>query len=62
MILHGTSLKGEKNSKAKLTEGDVENIRRRAENGEVLRILAKEFHVNKSTIERIVKRHTWTHI
>jgi hypothetical protein len=62
MILHGTSLKGEKNCHTKLTEDDVRTIRRRAKNGEARSALAREFHLYKSTIRLIVARITWKHV
>ncbi len=55
-ILHGT------NPIIKLNAGDVLEIRRRAANGELHRILAVEFHVLRSSISVIVNRHSWKHI
>ena len=58
--------KGEGNYAAKLTEGQVAEIRKRYKResymGSNARNLAEEFGVNKATIQRIVKGDIWTHI
>ena len=61
-ILHGTSNQGERHPLAKLTEANVLEIRRRAANGELHRILAVEFHVLRSSLSNIVRRISWKHI
>lgn len=58
----GVSRKGESNGSSKLTESQVLNIRGRYENGESVKDLVLRYDLNKSTINRIVKRETWKHI
>ena len=54
---------GEKNSKARLTEEQVIDIRRKYDSGEMTQMeLAKEYNVGWSTIHNIVFRLTWKHI
>jgi hypothetical protein len=54
--------KGERNHKAKLNRDQVVQIRDRHSNGENRFRLSREFNVNWSTVDRIVKREIWTHI
>lgn len=61
-ILHGTSNQGERCNTAKLTEGDVRLIRKRAANGERQRAIAKDFPVDWTTVGNVVRRQTWKHI
>lgn len=61
-ILHGTSNKGERGSKAKLTNEDVIEIRKRRANGETMEAIAKDFPLKKNSIYNIVNRRTWKHI
>lgn len=61
MELHGTRHRGEKNYRAKLTEADIKEIRRRA--GSVFqRDLADEFGVGQATIWKIIHRERWAHV
>lgn len=60
--LHGTDGCGSKNPLAKLTEFDVLEIRKRRENGEVLRSIAEDFPVAEGSIWRIATRLGWKHI
>jgi hypothetical protein len=53
---------GEKHSSARLTEGQVREIRRLASSGVSHRTLAKQFGVNTGTISNIVARQTWKHL
>lgn len=49
--------KGEKHYRAKLSDADVEDIRKRYSTGNVMQLeLAKEFHVDPSNISYIVRR------
>lgn len=59
----GRQSRGAKSAKAKLTEADVIEIRRRytKEYGATM-ALATEYGVHRSTIEAIVLRKTWRHI
>lgn len=55
--------RGEDNRNSVLTETKVREIRRRHAAGDgSWRSLAREYRVNKSTIERVLTRKTWTHI
>lgn len=62
MILHGTSTRGEKHGRTKLTNADVLTIRARADNGETQTSIAKDFSISQSTVSLIVRREKWTHI
>ena len=61
-ILHGTMMQGEEHHRAKLTNDDVLEIRRRAANGESHRVIAEDFPVIMDTISQIAKRRKWKHI
>jgi len=61
-IDHGTSGKGEANPKAKLTENNVREIRRRHEAGESNVSLASEYKVSRDTIRAAINRKTWKHV
>ena len=61
MIKHGTSLKGTRHHKAKLTENDVIHIRSKA--GVMTQDqLSYLFGVSRSQISHIVNRKNWTHV
>ncbi len=53
---------GEKHPRSKLTEKDVLEIRAAVTNGASRMALAKQFGVGKTAIDKIVRRHTWSHI
>ena len=53
---------GSDNKKSVLTEFDVAKIRELHSNGENCFKLSKQYKVNNSTIDRIIKRKTWKHI
>ena len=58
MILHGTSTRGEKSTRAKLTKKDVLEIR--IKDGKIPRaVLADRYGVDKSTICLIANRKSW---
>lgn len=57
MIRDGTSLRGTKNHKAKLTEEQVREIRVRA--GESQKALAEEYGVSAFAISAIIHRKVW---
>lgn len=59
---HGTFLRGEQCSAAKLCAADVKNIRRRFAAGEQQRSLATEYAVRQPTISKIVTRQRWGHL
>lgn len=54
--------KGAANGYARLTEQDVLEIRRCAENGERQSHLARRFAVGRAQISKIVLRQSWSHI
>lgn len=55
--------RGQNNNKAKLTEEDVINIRKRYDNGESIANIAKDYtFINQNSIRRVCKRETWKHI
>lgn len=55
--------RGENNNKAKLTQKDVIQIRKRYDNGESVANIAKDYtFVNQNSIRRVCKRETWKHI
>ena len=59
---HGTSVCGERHPRAKLTELEVREIRRRRDNGERGCDLAREFGVTQTMIGYISTRKSWTHV
>lgn len=54
--------RGERNHWAKLTEGDVREIRRQVAGGLPRKVVAAAFHVALSNIDMIVRRETWKHV
>lgn len=60
--VHGTSLRGEGGSSAKLTETDVVAIRRRLHAGETCRAIAVEYGVSREAVAAIKSRRTWSHV
>lgn len=57
-----TTQPGETNGRAKLTEDDVREIRRRRAAGETLTALAREYRVTHRTIRLAALGETWRHI
>lgn len=55
-------IRGTGHHKAKLTEADVVDIRKRRASGEKLVALASEYGVAHSVISALVKRTTWKHV
>lgn len=62
MAAKGRASKGQRHHWATLTEGEVLNISRRCTAGERRAALAREFHVSKTTVQRIATRTTWRHL
>ena len=58
----GRSAVGERNGKAKLTEDNVREIRRRVSEGEMQWVLAEEFSVARPNISDIISRKLWKHV
>jgi len=64
-VRHGTdkiTSKGELHGSAKLTIDDVIRIRERAERGESLVAISRDYPVHENTIGRIVARKRWAHV
>lgn len=55
-------MKGARNSKAKLVDDDIREIRELYSHGARQVDLAEQFGVNQTTISCIVLRKTWTHV
>jgi hypothetical protein len=62
MIRDGTSTRGERDARAALTKADVLVIRQRHDAGESQHALARAFGVSPATINRAVRRQSWTHV
>ena len=53
---------GEANPRAKLTEADVREIRRRVADGATRKEVSREFGIKAATVRQIVRRETWKHV
>lgn len=62
MVSKGRSAKGSKVGNAKLSENQVEEIKKLLSNGVVCNYIAKQYNVNFSTIARIRDSKTWKHV
>lgn len=60
-LTHGTDLRGEKSGTAKLTSGDIIQIRKRAET-EFHKVIAEDYGVSRQQIDRIVRGERWAHL
>jgi hypothetical protein len=58
-IAHGTSARGERNGRARLTLQDVRDIRQMSNEGLTQGELAKRFGVNQPAISKIILGKTW---
>lgn len=54
--------RGSRSGSSKLTENDVLEIRQRLSNGEIAKMICKEFGVSSGTISSIRTRRLWRHI
>lgn len=54
--------RGERNVNAKLTEADVRRLRERHGAGVPCYVIAAEEGLDKSTVQRLVRRETWKHV
>lgn len=59
---HGTLAAGVTNGRAKISDDDVRDIRRRHRAGETKAALARRFNLNWSTINRAVRGINWRHV
>ena len=62
MVTRQRQARGSRNGEAKLTERQVAEIRARAAQGELQRVLAAEYSVSRPTISRVVSREGWRHV
>lgn len=62
MIDHGTSGKGSKNSRAKLTENQVVSARQRIASGERPTVVARELGVTYRHLWSVVSGRKWAHL
>lgn len=53
---------GSRNGNSKLTESDVRDIKKRYGLGEKASSLAREYHVDRTNIWKIISNQTWKHI
>ena len=58
-LAHGTHNRGERQGRSKLTESDVNEIRRLSVDGVPQRVLAGRFGVSQVTISDVKRRHSW---
>lgn len=58
-VEHGTATRGERNARARLTEGQVREVRQRAAAGEPDKSIAASFDVHTETIGYIRRRKSW---
>ncbi len=61
-VRHGTSPVGERNPLARLTAGEVLDIRRQASAGVTHRRIAAQYGVHRSTVGQIARRTNWRHL
>lgn len=62
MFLHGTTVRGTKNSKAKMTDAKVRRMRKMQAAGWGYENLGAHFSLHPSTCHDIVVRKTWKHV
>lgn len=61
-IKHGTNQHGERGSRAKLTDSQIKQIRRRIASGETTVAVAREFGIHQGTASRIASGVNWKHL
>lgn len=59
---HGTTARGERNGYAKLTSDGVARIRARVAAGESTKVVADDYEVHRTTVQRIVAGRRWGHV
>jgi HNH endonuclease len=59
---HGTQVRGERQGRSKLTAVGVTRIKAYLAEGVSRRVLARNFHVSRSTIDHIATGRKWSHI
>ena len=60
--LHGTTVRGERAGRAKLTEDDVREIRHRRSKGETQLSIARDFGISRSNVQWIEHGRNWSHV
>ena len=60
--LRPETTRGEANGRAKITEDQVREIRKRRESGVGTGSLAKEYGLSRSFVQKIVRRERWSHV
>lgn len=61
-VAHGTSPRGERNHRAKLTEAEVIEIRQRRKSGEPAFRLATAYQTSAQNVTSICTRRSWKHV
>jgi hypothetical protein len=61
-IRRGTPARGRDHGRAKITDEQAREIRKRHAGGETRASLAREYHIGWSTIDQIVNGKTWRHL
>ncbi|AMU78483.1 hypothetical protein SEA_SKINNYPETE_53 [Mycobacterium phage SkinnyPete] len=62
MLARDRQNRGSRNGHAKLNERDVEEMRRRADAGELHRVIAADYGVSRSRVTAIAGRKSWRHV
>ena len=62
MLAKERSLRGVRNPKARLSEDDVREIRRRRSSGETLVSIALDFGITHAMVSQIARRVAWGHL
>lgn len=57
-----SALRGAHHPRAKLTEAQIDDIRRRLKRGELQRVIAYRFGVSQHAISDIARGKTWSHV
>jgi hypothetical protein len=60
--IHGTTARGERVGRSKMTASDVRLMRLLHDRGVPYAVLVAQFGVQKSQVSRIVRRQSWAHI
>jgi hypothetical protein len=58
----GRQAKGEQTNHNKLTAEQVQELRRRHSQGEIVHHLAQEFRIRDASVWKIVRRQSWKHL
>ncbi len=61
-VAKGRHCRGESRPASKITEDDVRTIRRRYNNGELQRIIAKDFGLSQRNVSDIARGIAWKHV